>query len=175
MKRVLLLCVVLVGSLVLLVPQKVVHAQGIAPTQHLAPNHPADPPQLWCYQDPSDYNCTGYDPGDPNQMCTNPYTIAPATPIKTADGTEVASIEIRFSNACQSNWARITVVPPINNWQINFSVTIHRSLDGRSFSDGSFPENYTQVYTDMVYAPGHTCVWADGSIGTLSAQTPTYC
>jgi hypothetical protein len=52
-------------------------------------------------------SCIGLDPHT-TSCDTSAYDVYPATAIKDSGGTQIGSVELRYSSSCGSNWSRTT-------------------------------------------------------------------
>lgn len=113
-----------------------------------------------CATSPSDNNCDG---ADPNPNCVNDATtVQPAVylydQVRTGTSDPIAYIELRWSQTCQSNWARATTYTGITNPQtgVSYSYFITEIEVLRDDGVGEQyvpPFNTTSAWTNMVYAP----------------------
>lgn len=121
-------------------------------------------PNTTCAVAPSEQNCTGKDPIA--EGCQpDAYNVDVAY---IYNGNQViGEADLRYSHACQSNWARTLFYSSQNDY---ISATVIRQTDGKTYE---YHVIGTSVYTNMVYAPGTVEAKACGGIeGTWSSCTP---
>ncbi|WP_093292995.1 YjfA family protein [Thermoactinomyces sp. DSM 45892] len=98
-----------------------------------------------------------YDGKSPSyNYCDRSVETKRSSYLKGPDNSNIGIVELRFSNACKTAWARITMFTPIAwPWKANTFIT--RNTDGKRFScesaggNGEVINGQTFCYTPMVY------------------------
>ena len=101
----------------------------------------------------------GYDGTDPASTgCATGSTAIASFPIKVnGTGSTVATLEVRYSSACGTNWVRINNTVSgmfVNKWIQRTSSPVYTQEDTDT--------NVGWSYGMQVYAPGSTCIQVDG-------------
>jgi hypothetical protein len=83
------------------------------------------------------------------------YTVASWGVYNSKYGQYQGTVELRASPSCGTNWARITSTVAGNRIFTGIQV-VSGGYGGQSTGRAAYDVSTT--WTDMVYAPGHTCV-----------------
>jgi Protein of unknown function (DUF2690) len=107
---------------------------------------------------PAGYQCDHQDPAVTH--CADDGSFVARAPV-VANGVGYGTIELRWSNRCQSNWARLWLNNPNNpnQWVRYLSVT---RKDPHGYDEFRYYGNGSPIYGNMMYSPG--CAKAIGLI-----------
>lgn len=116
---------------------------------------------------------TGSDPSTTG--CSNTGITVASWPVPSVtNGQSLATAELRYSTACQTNWVRVTLGGSGGTGTVVKTITRPRTL----LPQGGALEFFTQTEVDpmsyltswgmQVYAPGHTCVIANATLKNAS-------
>ncbi len=119
-------------------------------------------PSTPCRQAPSFQHCNQVDPYDGNCV-TGARTIAQAN-VKDQHGQVVGEIDLRYSAACKSAWARLIPYRGYG-WDAEALIQPQKTQDGNGVG-GSVPWLYAPFWTDMAYAPDPHQVTAIGGMSS---------
>ncbi len=106
--------------------------------------------------------CSGYgcDGKDPIAMgCAGGARTVRSAPILGVGNNTVGKVELRWSESCGTNWAKVTASSGIPYRRL--VANVHRHSDGRTITEDL--TGYASIYTNMVYARG-ICAHASGRI-----------
>ncbi len=118
--------------------------------------------------------CNGLDP-ETTPCASDAITAQTKSIYATISGksTYVGYVQLRWSNACKTNWARVTRTD--GAFKEGMNAQVQRS-DG--FQKFASKKGYTTIWSPMVYAPSPFCAKANGlidlSITSGYAQTNCY-
>ena len=98
--------------------------------------------------------CEGKDP-EATRCAQGSRTVAPAVSIKNSSGTVVATVELRWSPTCRTNWTRVTAK---NASRRTLTAKVVTSTGG---SQKSATRVASQLWSPMVYAP-NVCARGSG-------------
>lgn len=93
------------------------------------------------------------------------------------DGQQWATVELRYSTACLTNWVRVTRMGPARAGSVVKTITRPKTYLPQGgalpyFSQTEVdPASYSTSYGMQVYAPGHMCVVASASLTDASGAT----
>ncbi|MEU9475244.1 DUF2690 domain-containing protein [Streptomyces sp. NPDC048191] len=127
-------------------------------------------------------NAYTYDGSDPSSTgCASGATTVESATVRNSQGS-VGTIELRYSVACHTAWARMTLnqtAGACGNASAGYDCAhgfVTRNNDGRSYSCTIY-QGQTQCYTPMVYDKGMTS-FAEGVKDTVwglaDARTAAY-
>jgi hypothetical protein len=107
---------------------------------------------------PAGYQCDYQDPAQ--TTCAQDGSFVASAPV-TANGVSYGTIELRWSNRCQTNWARLWLNNPNNpnGWVRYVAVT---RKDPRATAEYRYYGSGSPIYGNMLYSPG--CARANGLI-----------
>lgn len=104
----------------------------------------------------------GYDGTNPATTgCANSSYAIWSTPIKTSNGQQVGTLEVRYSTACGTNWVRMQNNSPAPLVSVK---SIERRTSPRFWETESDYPSQGWTYSMQVYAPGSTCVYVGGAL-----------
>jgi Protein of unknown function (DUF2690) len=105
--------------------------------------------------------------------CSNSAVTVASRPIVGGDGRTIGRVDLRWSNACLTNWARTVSFGSIES-DGDPEAQVVRDTDGKRFAS-NFGAPGSTVWTAMVYG-NHICVHAEGQIDLAGfATTPDVC
>jgi hypothetical protein len=115
-----------------------------------------------------------YDGQDPvSSGCSNSAVTVATAPIKAGDGTVLGRVDLRWSNACHTNWARTVSYGSIESYGAPVAY-VTRTSDNKQYSSNYGAPGGT-VWTPMVYGQA-LCVYATGGIDLAGfADTSQVC
>ncbi|HWJ62357.1 MAG TPA: DUF2690 domain-containing protein [Acidimicrobiales bacterium] len=98
-------------------------------------------------------NALAYDYTDPatTGCSATAITVASTAVIDSRNGANVGTVELRWSTACKTNWARVTRTDGQNALWSNVTVTRASTSDTTTFS----AQGYSSIYSDQLYGQGY--------------------
>jgi len=107
---------------------------------------------------PAGYQCDHQDPVATH--CADDASFVASAPV-TSSGVSYGTIELRWSNRCQTNWARLWLNNPSNpnGWVRYLSIT---RQNPHAYDEFRYYGNGSPIYGNMMYSPG--CAKANGLI-----------
>lgn len=168
---------ILVTATLVILVQGVALASKHPPAKHLtsrgAPEGSRDA-TAGCASSPNPQNCDHHDPANPDEGCTDKETLTSADII--SNGAMIGHVEIRYSQACQSAWTRVTDIDGTNSGSIDAFMT--RTVDNAYDESAGGPlANGYKLYSNMLFgASGSgTQFCAFGTVDGISPPGGSFC
>ena len=116
-----------------------------------------------------------YDNVDPTSTsCANTASTVKSASLVASDGTVVGSIELRYSSACRTVWARVNGSGYRQYDSAGPGGEVIRNSDGKTLSTIHCNSSHSSCYSNMLndagvtsYARGFISHWAYGRVGPV--------